>query len=236
MPSVKTPGWVFRDNILFRFRIHGHSLVNSFQVKFSSLRINNLDSIQMTDDEFEQFKKETSDIVPIKQTHVQRIVTSKKPTDAQIARQLSASTDPKIDNNTLSSDYVDMIDPHDIIHFKKEGVQEGVYRKLRLGKYPTEAVLDLHRRKLEQARHDTFEFIRDSRSMELRTVMILHGKGARSNPPALLKSYVNKWLVELDDVLAFHSAQQHHGGTGAVYILLRKSERAKQRNRDQHSR
>jgi hypothetical protein len=33
-------------------------------------------------------------------------------------------------------------------------------------------------------------------------------------------------------VQAFHSAQPRHGGTGAVYVLLRKSERQKQLNRE----
>ncbi len=31
----------------------------------------------------------------------------------------------------------------------------------------------------------------------------------------------------LGDVMGFHSAQKHHGGYGAVYVLLRKSEKAK---------
>ncbi|MBL4866670.1 MAG: DNA endonuclease SmrA [Pseudomonadales bacterium] len=190
----------------------------------------------MTDDDFEQFKKETFDIDPLRQNRVQPRKVHHKPTGAQLARQKAASTDSKKDSNTLSTEYVDMIDPHDIIQFKKDGVQEGVYRKLRLGKYTTEAVLDLHRKKLLQARHETYQFIQDARSMDLRTVMILHGKGASSNPPALIKSYVNRWLTEMDEVLAFHSAQKHHGGTGAVYVLLRKSQREKQQNRHRHSR
>jgi DNA-nicking Smr family endonuclease len=33
---------------------------------------------------------------------------------------------------------------------------------------------------------------------------------------------VNRWLREVDNVLAFHSAQPADGGTGAVYVLLRK--------------
>jgi hypothetical protein len=33
-------------------------------------------------------------------------------------------------------------------------------------------------------------------------------------------------------VQAFHSAQPQHGGTGAVYVLLRKSEEKKQENRE----
>jgi len=47
---------------------------------------------------------------------------------------------------------------------------------------------------------------------------------------------VNKWLRELEPVMAFHSAQRHHGGTGAVYIMLRKNAEQKQLNRERHQR
>jgi DNA-nicking Smr family endonuclease len=43
-------------------------------------------------------------------------------------------------------------------------------------------------------------------------------------------------LPELEQVMAFHSAPAHHGGTGAVYLLLRKSEQARQENREKHQR
>jgi len=190
----------------------------------------------MTDDEYDQFKKEVADVAPIPQDKNNTLQRPKKPTDSQLARQIAATTEPKQNNNTLSTEYVEMVDPHDIIHYKRDGVQDGVYRKLRLGKYSTDAVLDLHRKKVEQARQEVFEFIHDCQQMDLRTVMILHGKGVLSKPPALLKSYVNKWLPELDGVLAFHSAQNHHGGTGALYVLLRKSEKKKRENKDRHMR
>ena len=110
-----------------------------------------------------------------------------------------------------------------------------VYRKLRLGKYETEAVLDLHRKSVKQAREEVYDFITTCMAHSLRTVMILHGKGERSDPPALLKSYVNKWLPSLDNVMAYHSAQLRHGGSGALYVLLRKSDHQKMQNRIKHS-
>ena len=50
----------------------------------------------------------------------------------------------------------------------------------------------------------------------------------------MLKGYVNHWLKELDAVQAFHSAQPQHGGTGAVYVLLRKNAEQKRANRLQY--
>ena len=52
----------------------------------------------------------------------------------------------------------------------------------------------------------------------------------------MLKSYVNKWLPNLPEVMAFHSAQQHHGGAGAVYVLLKKNAEKKQENGERHLR
>ncbi|MHB8428784.1 MAG: Smr/MutS family protein, partial [Acidiferrobacterales bacterium] len=37
-----------------------------------------------------------------------------------------------------------------------------------------------------------------------------------------LKGKVNSWLRQKDEVLAFCSAPRQDGGTGAVYVLLRR--------------
>jgi len=51
--------------------------------------------------------------------------------------------------------------------------------------------------------------------------------------PAVLKSHLVHWLPQLDDVQAFHTAQPKDGGAGALYVLLRKSERKKEKARIQ---
>jgi len=53
-------------------------------------------------------------------------------------------------------------------------------------------------------------------------VRIIHGKGNRSSHKGpILKTKVNLWLRQRDDVLAFCSARPIDGGTGAIYLLLR---------------
>lgn len=137
----------------------------------------------------------------------------------------------------VSDDYVEMLKPDTLLAFKRPGVQEGVYRKLRLGKYPLQARLDLHRKTVKQARREVFEFVHECEQHDLRCLLVLHGKGERDPDPerqAVLKSHVAKWLQEIPQVLAFHSAQKNHGGAGAVYVLLRKSERMKELTRELH--
>jgi DNA-nicking Smr family endonuclease len=187
-------------------------------------------------DDDDLFKKELQGVKPLVQDRVVTRKSGHQPTANQLARRHAAITEMSQDENLLTTEYVEMVDPYDIIEFKRPGVQEGVYRKLRLGKYEVDAVLDLHRKTVEQARHEVFEFIRECSRLGVRTVMILHGKGDRSQQPALLKSYVNKWLPNLPAVMAFHSAQKHHGGAGAMYVLLKKSDAKKQENRERHLR
>lgn len=182
------------------------------------------------------FRQEMSGVKPLQKKTVALKRGPTSPSESQLARREAAITDKDTDENSLTSEYVEMVDPHDILDFKRSGVQEGVYRKLRLGKYSVDAVLDLHRKTVEQSRKEVFEFISECTRLGVRTVMILHGKGDRSKPPALLKSYVNKWLPQLPQVMAFHSAQRHHGGAGAMYVLLKKNEEHKQQNRERHMR
>jgi len=65
-------------------------------------------------------------------------------------------------------------------------------------------------------------------------VLISHGRGERSPTPARIKSYVAQWLSQVPDLIAWHSAARHHGGTGAVYVMLRKSPEAREAARERH--
>ncbi|MFC6977634.1 DNA endonuclease SmrA [Microbulbifer taiwanensis] len=168
-----------------------------------------------------------------------RVVLKKDRQDADLnqrARREAAVEETARELNPLSGEYVELVDPWDPLEFKRDGVQNGVYRNLRLGKYQVDARLDLHRYTVEMARRAVLEFVRDCVEADVRCALITHGKGEGRKQPALLKSCVNNWLPQLQEVLAFHSAQKQHGGLGATYVLLRKSERKRQENLEQHQR
>lgn len=196
----------------------------------------------MSVDDEELFRQQMGDVKPLKT--VQRVALKKQPESplAQAAARAAAMAERTLDSNPLGVDYVELLDPYYPLEFKRAGVQTGVFRRLKQGKYAQEARLDLHRMTVERARQEVFEFIRQSCLYGLRTVMIVHGKGQHTVPgqseknQALLKSYVHKWLPELEDVQAYCSAQPRDGGVGAVYVMLRKSEKKKQENRDRFSR
>lgn len=159
------------------------------------------------------------------------------PTLSQLARRQAADRDPANPGKELLSlpEQVREVGPHDLVGLKKDGVQEGVYRKLRLGKYEPQSRLDLHRVTLRDARIQVIDFLNTGYQHGLRTVLITHGKGYHSVTPGRLKSYVLHWLEEWDLVLAFHSAKPWHGGAGATYVLLRKAPEASLRNREQYT-
>ena len=175
------------------------------------------------------FRDAMSDVKPIKkQDRVQakKIETS---TPGKELRRRAAVTEQQPQSDELWGDYVKPVSPHDILEFKRPGIQHGVYKNLRLGKYPIDARLDLHRLSVDQARSAVSLFVKDCIANDIRCALVTHGKGVGRQPqPALLKSCVNHWLPQLEQVLAFHSAQRHHGGVGATYILLKKSEKKKQ--------
>ncbi len=154
--------------------------------------------------------------------------------DSLERRKLRAEQDV-VDEAGLTSTAMTMLLPHDVVGYKKPGVQEGVFKKLRLGKYAIDGRLDLHHFTVEEARREIAGFVAESLKYELRCVLVLPGKGGRDKSGvAILKSHVAAWLEELETVLAYHTAQPFHGGSGAFYVLLQKSEEAKQRNREAH--
>ena len=111
----------------------------------------------------------------------------------------------------------------DIIEYKMAGVQEGVYRKLRLGKYPIQSQLDLHRKTMKEARELLYGYILKCHESGWRTVMVLHGKGGVNGKKAQMKSFCAIWLKQMDYVMAYHSAQPKDGGAGALYVLVKKN-------------
>lgn len=116
------------------------------------------------------------------------------------------------------------VDSEDELSFAQSGVQQTVLRKLRRGQYRIEAELDLHRMTSQQAHDALRDFIVQCQRQHIRCVRIIHGKGLGSeNKLPVLKSRLNSWLRQWNNILAFCSARKCDGGTGAVYVLLRRS-------------
>lgn len=122
----------------------------------------------------------------------------------------------------------DYFEPADLetgeeLHYRRDGVQQAVLRKLRRGHFQVGAALDLHGMTVVAAKQALTAFLHDVRRNDIPCVRIIHGKGkgSRHRGP-ILKQKVNHWLRQRDEVLAFCSARAVDGGTGAIYVLLRR--------------
>lgn len=112
------------------------------------------------------------------------------------------------------------------ISYTRPGVQNAVMRKLRKGSFAVQAELDLHGYTVEEARQETAAFLVACTADSLRCVRIIHGKsGHVPGQPPRLKNMLARWLPARSQILALCSARPEDGGTGALYVLLRKAER-----------
>ena len=110
----------------------------------------------------------------------------------------------------------------DELLYRKPGIQDKVFRKLRRGQFAVAAELDLHGYTVQHARDSLSDFLRECITRNRRCVRIIHGKGLRSGPGRpTIKSRIGNWLQQRQEVLAYCSARQVDGGTGAVYVLLK---------------
>lgn len=103
-----------------------------------------------------------------------------------------------------------------ILSANKVGLSKRQFSKLKQGKIEFNRRLDLHSLSKEQAYLALSRFIDENIANKHACCLIIHGKGQ-----GLLKALVNDFLTQNSNIIAYHSANQSHGGTGAVYALLR---------------
>lgn len=125
----------------------------------------------------------------------------------------------------MFSDYFEAaeLDTGEELYYRRNGVQLAVLRKLRRGYFRVGAELDLHGLNAIAARQELARFLHQARAKGENCVRIIHGKGKGSrHKEPVLKQKLNTWLQQRDEVLAFCSAPDADGGTGAVHVLLRR--------------
>ena len=179
----------------------------------------------MQDDDFSLFRNEIRGVKPIKteQADVGKPKTDRKNL-AKLRQAATVRSDATITVDGLSDQFVIDVGPEDALHWARDGVQEGQMRKLKLGQISFEGSLDLHGMSVELARETMWEFLAEATKLEIRCVRITHGKAVRlDGKKPMIKSHVNTWLRQHQQVLGFTSCLAKHGGTGAVYVMLKRT-------------
>jgi len=106
------------------------------------------------------------------------------------------------------------------------GFDRELMKKLKRGEFPVQDHIDLHGLTRQEAQVAVKGFILSSYKLGLRCVLIIHGRGLNSPESfPVLKEGLPIWLGRgpvKRIVLAFSTARPYDGGTGAVYVLLRR--------------
>ena len=112
-------------------------------------------------------------------------------------------------------------------------------RQIASGKIEVDARIDLHGLRQRDAHARLRTFLLEAHADGLRTVLVITGKGGEEHPDRLgdlagerqrgvLRRNVPHWLEEPElrsIVLSFTQAGVRHGGSGALYVQLRKGSR-----------
>jgi DNA-nicking Smr family endonuclease len=145
-------------------------------------------------------------------------------TDRPAARPLQQALDDQaalVESMSDEFDVSTLLDVDDQLSFRRPGIGTDVTRKLRKGEWSIQGQLDLHGLRSDEAREAVGQFVRDAKRMGWRCVRVVHGKGLGSpGKEPVLKSKVQRWLVQKQEVIAFVQAKPADGGAGALVVLL----------------
>ncbi len=176
----------------------------------------------MSEKDRDAFARAMQGVKPLRRD--ERVATPKKPKpiprDAKAVRQKMLDESLN-DRGSVLRDELEQIGEE--IAFRRPNVPEKVFRQLRRGRFSIEAEADLHGLTVYEAKQLLREFICEASLEGLGCVRVIHGKGLRSGPGGpVLKGNVQRWLSQWNEVLAFVTARARDGGSGAVYVLLRR--------------
>jgi DNA-nicking Smr family endonuclease len=101
-------------------------------------------------------------------------------------------------------------------------------QRLARGRLGVDDTLDLHGHRQDQAHRVLRDFLVRAQARGAKLVLVVTGKGRTAAEPGVLRRAVPLWLEapELRSiVVGFGEANATHGGTGALYVRLRRKER-----------
>ena len=181
---------------------------------------------QDSEDDADLFKKALLGVKKIDNSNIAKIErpnVRKKPDAKTLAKRASAEGAFEVNDSELS-DTQAILNPvasQATLSYRIATLQHKVFEDLKAGNLRWYEDVDLHGCTVEDARSAVLQIIQIAKDENQTVIKIVHGKG----PDAVLKTYVNGWLRQHRDVLAFVSAPENQGGTGAVLVLLKRAEK-----------
>lgn len=209
-------------NLLKAFKkqiTHPHSSASEKQSEQKAPAMNN------EEDDLDLFRKQMQGVQKMDTGNIAKFEKSiKRKPDAQTLAKRAAAMGPMETDDAELSDTQAMLNPvgsQVSLSYRIATLQHKVFEDLKAGNLRWFEAVDLHGCTVEEARSAVLQIIQMAKDENQNVIKIVHGKG----PEAILKSYVNSWLRQHRDVLAFVSAPEKQGGTGAVLVLLKRVEK-----------
>lgn len=173
------------------------------------------------DNDLALFRDSMQDVIPLRVPD--KVIHGRKP-----IRPMRLRDKPQDNQSILKDSLSDQISfeiaDGDEWSFLRPGLSRQTLRRLRRGHWGIQAYLDLHGFTSNEARSALVTFLHASSTNNFRCVCIIHGKGLSSkNREPVLKTRIGNWLLQREDILAFCQAKPEHGGSGALLVLLKSS-------------
>jgi len=162
--------------------------------------------------------------VPVSSQATPGNLTERRAAVAARAQQEEDEVHAQLDGLVAGALRFEVTDDGAHLEGRRSDVRPDAVRKLRHGQFPIDARLDLHGLRAQEAKDKLVDFLRVASSRGERCVLVIHGKGEHSPfGVGVLRGEIAAWLSQgrgSHVVLAFASAQEPDGGSGATYVLL----------------
>lgn len=175
----------------------------------------------LSDEDKTLFRQMMSEVKPLPKNKKVGLPTVEKiaANDRYPKKIKAIKTDPLIH---LSDSYTQTVQAETVLSYTSPSIPNKRFAELKKGLIPWQARLDLHGLRPDEARQALIHFILEQTALAHRCLLIIHGKGGLQGEAPVLKNLVHHWLAQFTQVLAFHSAVKREGGSGALYVLLKR--------------
>ncbi len=173
----------------------------------------------MSDDSFKSLMQETG-VKPIERDA--RIRPKKVLSSDEIEAARARAEDSVVSeaHHGLSTAEPPPLDPLKPLEYVAYEVDRRVLSLLDETPFPAQYEIDLHGYTVDEAAHAITALFETIRELRLTHIRITHGVGRHSKAGRpLLKAYVNRWLKNNRDIVAFASARRSDGGAGVIHAV-----------------
>ena len=171
----------------------------------------------LSDEDIALFRESLDGVRPLPDDNRAERASRRPPPRARFRR----ADEEAVKEASLAGDWEELPETGEVLQYARPGIRRDVLRRLRRGRIPVRDELDLHGLNWRDARLCVAVFLAECQARDIRCVRLIHGKGLRSgNNGPVIKTRLNSYLQKRSDVIAFCSARQNDGGTGAMYVLV----------------